>query len=400
MAFDRTAADKVLKDLYLHPLRKQINMATPLLAELGRNEENVEGRRSIFPIHSSRSGAVGARADGGTLPTANKQGYTEARVEHTYQYGVIKVTGPTIRSTKSDKGSFVRAVDSEIKGMESELKEDFDRQIAGNDASGNGYLAQLTAVSSTATHSVAAGGAGAVRRVRPGLTVDIVDDNDNSVVENAVTVSSVDPAAGTITFGSAFATDSGYTGNPQVVVNDSVGNEMTGLPGIINESDTLHNIDGSSVAVWNASVFDNSGNSRALSEDLMQQVLDDVANESGEEPDAIVCERTQRRKFFALLSSQKRAVNTLELKGGFKTLTFDDNIPLIVDRFIDDDKMFFISRKHLSLYQLADWDWADDDGSILKWTSGEDAYEAYLYKFCNFGTDRRNAHGRLVDLAT
>lgn len=124
MAFNRTAADAVLKDYYQGPLREQVNLSTALMAQLERKTTTLVGRRGIVPLHVSRSEAVGARGDGATLPTANSQGYTDAIINFALEYGVISITGPTIESTKSDQGAFLRAVDSETKGMAAEFKEE------------------------------------------------------------------------------------------------------------------------------------------------------------------------------------------------------------------------------------------------------------------------------------
>lgn len=84
MAFNLSAASAVLKFNYLGPVREQLNLSTPLLAELQRKTEEVVGKQVYLPLHVNRSEAVGARADGGTLPTANSQGYAQSTFNVTY----------------------------------------------------------------------------------------------------------------------------------------------------------------------------------------------------------------------------------------------------------------------------------------------------------------------------
>ena len=124
MAFTISSAQAVLKDYYLAPLREEINESTALMAQLERKTVQLVGKRGIIPLHVTRSEAVGARGDGGNLPAANGQGYTDAIVPFAYQYGAISITGPTIEQTKSDQGAFLRAVDAETKFMASEFKEE------------------------------------------------------------------------------------------------------------------------------------------------------------------------------------------------------------------------------------------------------------------------------------
>src|SRR4051812_170585 len=99
-----TTADAALKEDYQPTIREQLNNSSMLLNQIERNSKDVEGRRAILSLHTNRNSGVGARAEGGTLPTAGSQGYTEERVPLRYNYGRIKLTGPVIRAMKSDKG--------------------------------------------------------------------------------------------------------------------------------------------------------------------------------------------------------------------------------------------------------------------------------------------------------
>ena len=408
MAFDLTAAASVLKEDYKGPIREQLNMGTPLLAEIQKQSDMTQGKRIYIPLHIYRSEGIGARADGGSLPTAYAQGYKEAVENVAYQYGRIEVTLPTIESTKTDSGAFLRAVDAETKGITSELKEDHDRQIARNGLFGNpneGVLVRTTdGASSATTWTIDTPDVTSIRTLRVGMVVDVTDNAGAALTNGAGRVISAVTSAGVVTMGTANGhTDPGGALDTvalgRVYRTGNKSNEVIGLPGIIDDSSTLHGLAPATYTFWKSTNLNNSGTPRALSEDLMQQTLDSIAADSGEEPDAIVCEYTQRRKFYALLSSMKRAVNTVELKGGFTALTFNDTLPLIIDRFCPTSVMYFINRKHLFLEQMADWDWADQDGSVLSRVSGKPNFEAFLFKFCNLVTDRRNAFGKLADLA-
>src|SRR5256885_1624952 len=99
-----TTADKVLKEDYLPPVREQLNMQNALLAQVEKNSTDIEGRRALLSLHTSRTTGVGARAEGGTLPSAGVQGYTEQRIPVKNVYGRIQVSGPVIAAMKSDKG--------------------------------------------------------------------------------------------------------------------------------------------------------------------------------------------------------------------------------------------------------------------------------------------------------
>src|SRR5213596_2734850 len=112
-----TTADSALKEDYQPAIREQLNNKVFILSQIEKNSKDVEGRRAVLSLHTSRNSGVGARAELGTLPTAGNQGYVEERVGMRFNYGRLQVSGPVIRGMKSNAGSFTRAVDSETKGL-------------------------------------------------------------------------------------------------------------------------------------------------------------------------------------------------------------------------------------------------------------------------------------------
>lgn len=407
-----TGASAVLKDWYLDPLREQMNQSTPLVAELARDSEHVAGKQIILPLHVSRSEAVGARSETGTLPTAAAQGYDRAIFNVSYLYGRIELTLPVIKATDSDRASFIRALESETKGMMTELKEDIDRQLAANDEKGNGYLASVSGTSTTAANvtTVPLTSEFPARfKLRVGMVVTVVDANNAAITDaTAVTVTAVTVAGGVATeFKYANTGSNPTTASTSKVVRVNTHNgttggfELVGLAGIVKATGTLQGIDPAVQTIWKASVASNGGTPRAISDDVLQGAADTVWLEAGTDSSdlAIVSNIFQRRKYAASLTSQKRFTNTLELKGGFSTITWNDTAPFLIDKYVRNDAVYMINRKHLKIYELADYDWMDQDGAVLSRTSNKAAYEATLYKYCQLATDKRNAHVLVSDLS-
>src|SRR5581483_11617010 len=124
-----------------------LNNTILLLSLIEKNSTDIEGRRAVLSLHVQRNSGVGARAEGGTLPTAGNQTYAQERVPLRFNYARITLTGPIMRAMKSDKGSFVRALESETKGATNDLKRDFNRQLWGT--SDGVIIATSTTTSST-----------------------------------------------------------------------------------------------------------------------------------------------------------------------------------------------------------------------------------------------------------
>src|SRR6266511_708912 len=86
-----SAADAILKDLYVGPVVEQLNYKTYMLEQLERDSDHIDhtGRRAIVPVHTGRNRGRGSRADAGTLPTAGTQTWADAIVPIRYHYAEI-----------------------------------------------------------------------------------------------------------------------------------------------------------------------------------------------------------------------------------------------------------------------------------------------------------------------
>ena len=65
-------------------------------------------------------------------------------------------------------------------------------------------------------------------------------------------------------------------------------------------------------------------------------------------------------------------------------------------------KVFALNEKEVKIYQAADWEFMNRDGSnwqrVITSAGAFDAYSCTLYKYMEIGTHRRNAHGLLSDV--
>lgn len=399
MALNLTTADAALKEDYQTSIREQVNQKFMFLEQIEKNSDDIEGRRAILSLHVTRNSGVGARAEGGTLPTAGEQGYTEERVPLRYNYGRIKLSGPVIAAMKSDKGSFTRAVDSESKGVVKDLRRDVNRQLFGTS---NGVIATCgTTVASVTVQLLAATSLVQMRQFEVGMIVDIGTVASPSTVASARTITAVDRTNKTITVSGAtlsttsgthfvFRTGSGGDGPAQ--------KELTGLQTTVAASGTVFNVNPATVPSWVSYVAASVG---SISDVKFESMIDNVSIEGGEVPNLIITTDGVRRAYSATLTSQKRFADSLELKGGFKALSVSaggEPVALTWDRDCPAQTAFVVNTSHFMQFQMSDWNFADDDGAVLSRVSGEDAFEAYLRKYHELATDKRNAHGIMTGI--
>jgi len=388
-----TSFDPVLKNQYLGPVREVLNYATELLRRIGSDYGSVAGKNFTIPMHYGRNEGIGARGDGSALMTAGQQAYKEAIVPMRYLYGRIQITGPTIKAARNDAGAFTRAVDSEVKGVTRDLKSAMNRMLAGD---GTGRLATCGTTSASTTVVV-----GSTSMLRAGMPIDVLVAADGTTSTGAVgrSVTSITNATTFVISGAAITTDATFA----VYVSGSRNLEVQGLQGIVSASDigggygSFQNLAVASYPWHKATVLANSGTKRAISDTLLQTLLDTVAQTGSGEISALYTTYGVRRAYQALLTATKTFVNKMTLAGGADTISFN-GMPFIVDKDLPLNNIYGLDESALKMFKMADFDWMDEDGAILSRVSGYDAYEAVLYMYGELGTYVRNAHGVLQDI--
>lgn len=405
MAFDLSAASNVLKVRYLGTIREQLNNATVLLSKLEKREQMVSGKSFTVALHTGRnkSAALG-RADGGTLPTAGTQSYATTIVPNAYLYGRIEVTGPTIAASRDNVGAFTQALEAEVDGLTRDFKRQFNRQLNGD---GTGALAYWTAADDTSGTNVDDGQGNAFVHLQSGAsTLDLIDASDNSTVLGdsiVVTLGAKGASSYAVTW---TGTVSGSADGDYLVYEDTLGNEMMGIAGIVSASDPplgdLQGIDRGTAGneYWKAQSFTNSGTLRQLAFEDMQEVIDAIATTSDySEGDIglILSNYPVRRSYYKLCIAERRHVNTMELDGGFKALDFN-GIPFVADSQTKRNQMFFLVLDTMAIFRTSDFDWMDKDGSYLSRVANKDSYEAVLFHYGNLAALSPNGNGLLGDL--
>jgi hypothetical protein len=402
----RSTADAVLKEYYLPRVRQVLNNEVFLLSQVEANSEDIEGRRAVLAINTGRNSGIGARAEMGILPAAGQQGYSEERVVLKYNYGRIMVSGPVMKSTRSDAGSFVRAVGSETEGVTRDLKNDVNRQLYGD---GTGAIATVTAVAAAAAVPLTTPTPTQLRQLQIGMVVDIgTVANPQASVAGAV-IASINTTTGTVTFTAPVTTTAGHfifrsgsggTGATQ--------KEMTGLAVQISDTGILWNIDPLVVGqAWQSFVKPVNG---AASEDMYIEAEHEVGLRSGSRINLWVTTAEVHRATAKLLTSLKRFPGTTVLNGGYSALDMSsqgqgnqgpNTVAMYFDKDCQTGVAYGLNTQRLQFYRMSDWEFMEEDGAVLArlpGAQGQDAYEATLFLYAELATDARNNHAKLTGI--
>jgi len=403
-----TTMDKVLKEFYLPPIQDQFSSKKALLYKIERGrKQDVRGKSFIIPLATARSQGTGARAEDGTLPTAGNVTWNNMTPTMRYNYAVIRVTGPSIDAAKSDRGSFVRSLDAEVKGAEESLLRSVNRQLNGN---GSGVLNVCGTTSSSTTVVMLD-----TQFLEVGMTIDIRTMADGTVVSSASARTIVSIIAGTsfVISGAAVSTT---TGLDAVYIAGARNIEMMGILGAISDIDpdatepddtgadtgygSFQGLAVATNAFWKSTRLTAAAN-REISVKLMQDLVTeiDLASGKGDEVNFAYSRHGQFNKFGLLLVNDRRyAGNNVSFEGGFKYLSFDE-VQWYFDRDCRKNRVFMANLSDLKIYQMSQVRWADREGHVLKWDANKDAWQAFLYWYAELGLGKRFCHGVLEALS-
>ena len=377
--------DNILKNFYLPPIRSQLNTSTILLDKIRAGSEQVSGQDVITPLMVGYSQGVGARSEDGTLPTAKKSLYDVSSTQLKANYGRIQLSGHLMRATRDDRGSFVRAVGSEIQNMVDGLKQDYNRQCFGD---GTGKLTQLgAALSSSASMTV---DSTQYLKYDMPIYVDSTTDINARIIDvvsdTVVTLKAAASADDNAPVYRGNGTGAGQTNNKDA--------EIMGLSGICNTddlqgivvADPLSSGVDTIASYWKTAKRDTSTTTLTLK--AMQDCFTAVEKKAGS-VNLLVTTYELRDSYAQLLESQRRYVNVMELESGFRGLEYNGQ-PLIPDKDCQDNHMYFLDTNVLSFQKKGDWDWMDMDGAIWSRVTDKEAYEATIVLESQLVTTARN----------
>lgn len=429
MAQTTANADAVLKEYYLTPIREQLNQRCVLMFAADddgegaqasssgdegkgqdyewrgftRESEGVQfaGKEWLLPAHTGRNEGLGAIPEGGNLPTAGQQTWTDLKDKIHHNLGSIRLSRFAIKLSNRDPGAFLKLLDAETKGMVKDLRKDVNRQ---GFQSQKGVLAKITADGANIVV------VDSVQFLRIGMKIDIVKESNGAILAEERLITAINAATKEITYSGADIT---ATAEHRIVRHGSFGNEINGLGNMIAntvevggiKAGVLHGVDPATNAWWNSPVISAAGN--PFSEDQGQQLVDKVGAGGQAEVELIVTTRGIRRRYVNTLKSQKRFndSDSVTLRGGFKAILFNE-MPLVFDDDCPKGEMYFLNADAMMWVYLdagedgkGGWNWVDDDGAVLsRAVDRTDNFDAYLAADHDFATVGRNRLGRMVEL--
>jgi hypothetical protein len=398
-----TDASNLFKTKYGKLSENTYNSANVTLGRVKKSFDFV-GKQKFIPVPLSFAGGVGS----GTLPAANIQNIQDALITAKKVYSVTEIDREAIKASSTDEGGFVRmtkhsaerSVNSWMRNMSRILFNDGTGSIAAGDGSTN--------VSGTGTsgdpYVVVLGSATKDANVEEKDYLNYDAETTNLEVQSYAPATKTISLVGT-SAGLAALTGAGPVPTTKYLhMQGSKDNDPEGLKGVLDATTGTKY----SITVgrrWQAQQKAAAG--AGLTPDLMNEVMLNVQKESGKVPNLIVTSFTQFRKLLNQLEDQKEYSldpRSSDLKGkiSFKGVEFMSSsgpVAVFPERFVEDDRMYFLNDSYISIEHRPGFGWFDDDGSVFLRLSDSDAYSAryggYLQVYIV-----PSFHGVITELAT
>lgn len=393
--------DGILKEDYvMKNITDTVNMQTYFLSRLTQ-EKTTAGRRFIFPLRFGVGEGQGNRKENETLPNEGFGEYDQAFGNVVMQYGSMYISGPAIEATEGGRATFASALKQSLKDVRDGYRLETHRQSWGD---GTGTMAL---VDGTVTGSVT------VPVKDPyGIsynTAQLENSQKTRVFRKNMVLwfktsdevrTIVGIGAGSLTMNAVVTLIDGeriIRGDSTALTNED--KEYFGVTAGVSATGTYYGIPRSGEPNWQSNIIDLNGN--PLDEDTLQAAFDtaEIEGDGVTEPDLLISEHKARRLYVALLQSQKRFVNTLDLKGGFKGLDFNGT-PWVVDKLCPPQRVFYMSTQDWCWFVMKNIGWIQRDGTVLKWVDQKDAYRAVLAAYRNIACKQPANQTVLEDVVT
>lgn len=398
MAADITTYDGALKTVYGGIPTEELNNATPMWDQVKRTSRGFDGKQFTGDAHGRRNQQIGAQAlTGAAIPTASNQaqeGYDQYTYKPTQLLGVISIEHSLMETSRTNEGSFVRALRSEVENMSENFAVDFNRQIFGD---GTGALT-VCGVTAASTSVVVVSTA----QLETGMGIDVLVASSGAVSTGAAGryIVSITSATVFVISGAAITTDATFSvyraGSKLLTANY----EVNGLQNIVKATTAIGGLDPATAGqeYWKSYV---DSTSTTPSEKIMQKTYEapqELQRGAGNKPDFLIGSFGARRSYMDGLQAIKRlSANPLRLVGGWDVLDFN-GLPFYADRMCTSKTIYFLAKKSVFFLQTREPHWVEDDKAILKWVSNTVGFKGIYAWLVQFATVARNQNASLTNI--
>lgn len=382
-----SSADNALKSFYLEAITDSLDKkVSPFFSKIEKTSVNVTGKDVKKLVRNGINNGVGVGTETGDLPSAGEGSYITLTSTLKNMYGTIEISDKAIRASATNEGAFVNLLNDEMRSLVDSAKYHFSRMLFGD---GTSFLAYINSNTDECLQVSSTVG------MTEGMKVHILAmDGEKIPTVDYATISKIDRENNKIFFKEGFLFTGYALVGGEVYAGQKTDMELTGLGAIFStKAGKLYGQDRNSAFMTPCRT---SG--AGFNEMTIQRAIDGIEEASGSRINFMLCSYDVRRKIIEAFKDKQIALPTVELEGGFKTISYN-GVPIVADRFCPKGVLYLLNTDDFKLHQLCDWQWLEaEDGKILKQVPGKPVYTATLVKYAELICERPCGQGIVEDI--
>lgn len=380
----------LFKTDFLDLISKPYNKKAPLLSMI-RRDPSLVGNVQAHGVEMSDVGGFSI----GSIGTAGDSEFQQTNYTPYKLYQVGRVDAMSIKLARSDEGAFVRLLAKTVKDMKESADRNLSVMLYGN---GDGILGTISAVTNTDPTFVLTLSDFHRANLRKSDVVHVEASTDD------FRVVSVDRANSQVTVKRLNGSKVPAVSDNLHIQNTNANSAVTGLKKALDAtSGSLYGItvgDG-----WKATQL--AASSKPLRPEHIIDVMYDIADETGEFPNLIVCGLEQMKRLIKLgednkvLSYSTVSANDFTIGNVPHVKLEGRDVPVIYDQYCDNDRVYLLNTEHIVFRTTGGGEFeAGTDGFLHhELMLGNDVYQLLFKQYGEIFINP-TYHGVITGLAT
>lgn len=366
-----TSVSNLFKQVYEDISEVSFHTRYPLMSQV-KVFNNFTGNQIEKKVRLSFSGSVGS----GSLPESNVAQFDRAIFGRKKVYGRLGIDRETMKAAMGKEGAFVPETQEYVK-LTVETYSRYAMKILFNNSDGSLGTIDSGGVSGSNPYTLTMTAATwNEARFEEQEYVNIETGNTD-----LFEITAVNPASRAITVQRL----SGIqipAGGDKIFVQGSEDNEPQGIEYITSAtSGSLYSIP--VARRWKS--YQKAAGGVNISPDLLQEAILEMDRTVQKKPTHLAVSYVQYRKLLNQMEEKKRFTmkpsdsKFSKANISYSGVAFDSDgtlIPIIPERFVDDDKCYLLNFDYIEMHKAPDFGWFDDDGTVLMRSATADEYEA------------------------
>lgn len=369
--------DKLIKIKYAPSVADQIRLQVSEFYEMvNRNKRSAGGKEYLQPIKLSLNGGAAFSSET-ELPQSATSLLDEFKVATKNIYGTFEISEKALAADATAE-RIVSLLNTQMDDLVTSLKYHIARSMEGHSS---GKLCTVNAgVTASAKVTV-----DDTRLLEDGM---IISFYTGSVSNGDARIISVDHATKTLQLDKVVTVAKG-----DIITNyHSLGKEFTGLEDIFSETGNLYGLDKTKYPRLIAYHKKNAG---AINDMLILDAINDVEMHKGTRIDYINASFDVVTQYLEYAKQNSMNVATMDIQGGYKTMSFNGIIPIVKSRFAPSGTMDLLDTKTFSMVNLGEGGFVDREGHILHRVDNAMAYRGVYAKYSELYCNVPGGQGRI-----